>query len=127
MLPFSGINQNINNVPSPSEHFAIGYVHNDNFPLGNIAFICHSKQFQEGLMVFSADFLCFLKIRKNVVEFTKTYLVALKGKFSSGTEFYIIFKPPGNCMIFQIKYNFVILELIGQPYFYLKQNNSKNV
>ena len=30
-------------------------------------------------------------------------------------------------MIFQIKYNFVILELIGQPYFDLKRNNSKNV
>ena len=52
----------------------------------------------------------------------------LKGKFSSGTEFLIIFKPLGNCnMIFKIKYNFVILELIGQPYFDLKQNNSKNV
>ena len=53
----------------------------------------------------------------------------LKGKFSSGTEFEIIFKPLGNCMIFKIKYNFVILELIGQPYFDLKQNtcNSKNV
>ena len=30
-------------------------------------------------------------------------------------------------MIFKIKYNFVILELIGQPYFDWKQNNSKNV
>ena len=31
-------------------------------------------------------------------------------------------------MIFQnIKYDFVILELIGQPYFDLKQNNSKNL
>ena len=36
MLPFSGKNQNIN-VWSPPEHFAIGYVHNDNLPLGNIA------------------------------------------------------------------------------------------
>ena len=26
----------------------------------------------------------------------------------------------GNCMIFKIKYNLVILELIGQPYFDLK-------
>ena len=51
----------------------------------------------------------------------------LKGKFSSGTEFKIIFKPLGNCMIFKIKYNFVILELIGQPYFDLKRNNSKNL
>ena len=30
-------------------------------------------------------------------------------------------------MIFKIKYNFVILELIGQPYFDLKRNNSKNL
>ena len=31
-------------------------------------------------------------------------------------------------MIFKIKYNFVILELIGQPYYFdLKRNNSKNV
>ena len=30
-------------------------------------------------------------------------------------------------MILKIKYNFVILELIGQPYFDLKQNNSKNL
>ena len=46
----------------------------------------------------------------------------------------IIFKPLGSCMIFEIKYicsfryataNFVILELIGQPYFDLKRNNSK--
>ena len=28
-------------------------------------------------------------------------------------------------MIFKIKYNLVILELIGQPYFDLKRNNSK--
>ena len=52
---------------------------------------------------------------------------ALKGKFSSGTEFYIIFKPLGNCMIFKIKYNIVILELIGQPYFDLKRNNRKKI
>ena len=30
-------------------------------------------------------------------------------------------------MIFEIKYNFVILELIGQPYFDLKWNNSKKL
>ena len=35
MLSFSENNQNINNVRSPPEHFAIGYVHNDNLPLGN--------------------------------------------------------------------------------------------
>ena len=37
MLPFSGNNQNIRNVRSTPEHFAIGYVHNYNLPLGNIA------------------------------------------------------------------------------------------
>ena len=31
MLPFSGNNQNIKMFGSPPEHFAIGYVHNDNF------------------------------------------------------------------------------------------------
>ena len=30
-------------------------------------------------------------------------------------------------MIFKIKFYFVILELIGQQYFDLKRNNSKNV
>ena len=49
----------------------------------------------------------------------------LKGYFSSGTEFEIIFKPLGKYIIFEIKYNFVILELIGQPYFDLKRNNSQ--
>ena len=40
MLPFSGNNQNIKIVWGPPEHFAIGYVHNDNLPLGNIALQC---------------------------------------------------------------------------------------
>ena len=48
-------------------------------------------------------------------------------KFSSGTEFLIIFRPLGNCMIFKIKYNVVILELIVQLYFDLKRNKSKHV
>ena len=30
-------------------------------------------------------------------------------------------------MIFKINYNFVILKLIGQPYFDLKRNNSKKI
>ena len=37
MLPFSGNNQNITFFGVSPEHFAIGYVHNDNLPLGNIA------------------------------------------------------------------------------------------
>ena len=36
MIPFSGNKQNIKMFGVP-EHFAIGYVHNDNLPLGNIA------------------------------------------------------------------------------------------
>ena len=37
MLPFSGNNQNIKFFGVPPEHFAIGYVHNGNLTLGNIA------------------------------------------------------------------------------------------
>ena len=44
-------------------HWAINYIT-----------IYHSKQLQEGLMVFSDDFLHFLKIKKRFVEFTKTIL-----------------------------------------------------
>ena len=44
MLPLSGNNQN-KNVRSPPEHFAIGYVHNDNLPLGNIALQYRPKIF----------------------------------------------------------------------------------
>ena len=74
MLPFSGNNQNMKMLRVPQKHFAIGYVHNDNLPLGNIALQCHSQQLEEGLMVFSDDFLHFLKIKKKFVEFTKTIL-----------------------------------------------------
>ena len=37
MLPFSENNQNMKMFGVPPEHFAIGYVHNDNLSLGNIA------------------------------------------------------------------------------------------
>ena len=47
--------------------------------------------------------------------------------YCSGTEFDIIFKPLGNCIMFEIKYNCVMFELIGQPYFNLKRNNRQNV
>ena len=75
MLPFSGNNQKLKNVRSPPEHFAIGYVHNDNLPLGNIAlqYIIQTN-LQEDLMVFSDDFLHFLKIKKKFVKFTQTIL-----------------------------------------------------
>ena len=79
MLQFSGNKQNIKIVRSPPEHFAIGYVHNDNLPLGNVA-LQHaiSKQLQGGLTVFSDDFLHFLKFKKNFAVFTKTILWLLK-------------------------------------------------
>ena len=48
--------------PPPPEHFAIGYVY---LATGQYYItICHSKQLQEGLMVFSDDFLHFLKTKK---------------------------------------------------------------
>ena len=37
------------------------------------------------------------------------------------------FKPMANTFIFKSKYNFVILELTGQPCCDLERNNSKNV
>ena len=37
LVPFSGNNQNINIFGAPPEHFAMGYVRNDNLPLGNTA------------------------------------------------------------------------------------------
>ena len=70
---FSGNNQNIKLFGVPPNTLHIGYVHVHMciyLPLGNSAF----KQLQEGLMVFSDDFLHFLKIKKNLVEFTKTIL-----------------------------------------------------
>ena len=69
---------NWKNVRSPPEHFAIGNVHSDNLPLGIIALICHSKQLQEGLIVFSDNILHFLKIKKKFVEFTQTVLWLLR-------------------------------------------------
>ena len=69
MLPFSGNNQNIIFFGVPPEHLAIGYVHTDNLPLlNNCITICHSKQLHECLVVFSDDFLHFLKIKKECVE-----------------------------------------------------------
>ena len=65
MLPFSENIKNIKMFVVPPEHFAIAYVHNDIFATGQYYItICHSKQLQEGLMVFSDYFLHFLKIKK---------------------------------------------------------------
>ena len=54
MLPFSGNNPNIK-----IGQYCIMY---------NMSF----QTIQEGLMVFSDDFMHFLKIKKKLVEFTKT-------------------------------------------------------
>ena len=64
---------------------------------------------------------------ENMVTFLPNDNRFLKGKFSRGTEFEIIFKSLVDCMIFKLEYNLVILELIGQPVCDLEQNNSKNV
>ena len=66
MHPFSENSQNIKmfGVTKSPEHFAIGYVHNDNLPLGNIALqYVIQNNLQEDLMVLSDDFLHFLKIK----------------------------------------------------------------
>ena len=75
LLQISGNNQNIKMFgASPPEHFATGYVHNDNLPLGNIALQYIIPNKLEGLMVFSDDFLHFLKIKEKFVKFTRTIL-----------------------------------------------------
>ena len=59
-------------VPAP-EHFAIGYVHNGNLPLGNIALQYGiQNNCRKGLMPFFQLIrsLYFLKIKKKIVEFT---------------------------------------------------------
>ena len=59
----------------PPNTYAIGYVHNDNLPLGNIALqYVIQNNLQDDLMVFSDNFLHFLKIKNKIIEFTKTIL-----------------------------------------------------
>ena len=78
---------------SPPEHFAIGYVHNDNLPRGNIAHnIQNSKQLQEGLMMFSDDFLHFLKIKNFFCRIHPNYLVALMPILISTLAYCLFFK-----------------------------------
>ena len=76
MLPFSGKYPKHQNVWSPPEHFAIGYVHVCMyiiiFVTGQYCIIIyHSQQLEEGLMVFSDDFLHFLKINKKMLNSPK--------------------------------------------------------
>ena len=75
MLPFSGNNQNIKMCGVPPKHFAIGYVHNHNFPQGNVALqyaIQNScrKVWQCFLMISCT----FWRSRIFFVKFTKTIL-----------------------------------------------------
>ena len=75
MLPFSGNNQNIKMFGVPPEHFAIGYVHNDNLPLRYIAL---QYVIQNNCMNVWWCFLMisctFWRSRFFFVEFTKTIL-----------------------------------------------------
>ena len=73
MFPLSGNNPNLKFFGVPPEHFAIGYVHNDNFPLANIALQYVIQNHCQKV------WWCFLMISCTfedqdffVVEFTKT-------------------------------------------------------
>ena len=85
MLPFLGNNQNITYVwspppPPPPEHFAIGYVHNDKLPLGNIAlqYYVIPNNSRKVWWCFLMISYTFWRSRFFSFEFTKTtYLVAL--------------------------------------------------
>ena len=57
----------------PPEHFAIGYVHNDNLPY-NMSFKTIAGRYH---MVFSDDFLHFLKSQNFFSWIHQNYLVAL--------------------------------------------------
>ena len=73
MLPFSRNNQEHLNVRSPPEHFAIGYVHNDNSPLGNIALQyviqnkCREVLFNDLLHFLKIKFLLFFEPTKTIL------------------------------------------------------------
>ena len=93
MLPFSGNNQNITLFGVPSEHFAIGYVHNDNVPLGNIAL----QYVIPNIIAGRSDgvFWCFPALSKDqenfLLQIHQNYLVALK------VEWHICKTPWGSC------------------------------
>ena len=75
MLPFSGNNPNIKMFGSAPEHFAIGYVHNDNLPLGNIVLqYAIPNNCRKVWWCFLMISCTFWRSRKKIVEFTKTIL-----------------------------------------------------
>ena len=80
MLPFPGNNQKHKLFGVPPEHFAIGlYIYKENLPLGNIALqdVIENKCRKVWLMVFSDDFLHFLKINIFFGQIHQNYLVPL--------------------------------------------------
>ena len=85
-LPFSENNQAKHKKCSECpEHFAIGYVHNDNLPLGNIALqymYVIQNNCRKVWWCFSNDSLHFLKIKKKNCRIHQNYLVALMDKIS---------------------------------------------
>ena len=63
----------------PKKHFAIGYVHNENLPLGNIALqYVIQNNCRKVWWCVSDEFLHFLKIKKKICRIHQNYLVALK-------------------------------------------------
>ena len=75
MLPFSGNNQKHKNFQSPPEHFAIGYVHNDNLTLGNIALhYVIQNNCRKMWWCFLMISCTFWKSQQKNLEFTKTIL-----------------------------------------------------
>ena len=73
------------NVRSPPEHFAIGYVHDDNYAIRHYCItICHSKaiagRLDDTCLHNHDDFLALspkIKIFEKNLRFTKTIFVAL--------------------------------------------------
>ena len=104
MLPFSENNQNIKMFGAPRTLCHIGYVQNDNLPLGNIALqLCLSKQLQQGLMVFSDDFQHFLKIKTKICCILQNYLVALTLNINKSQFLHIFIQPIIKCHIQEAK------------------------
>ena len=66
------------NVQSPPEHFAIGYVHNDNLPQGNIALQYVIPNKCRKVWWCFLNFLHFLKIKNTSCRIHQNCLVASK-------------------------------------------------
>ena len=78
MLPLSGNNQNIKMFGVPPEHFPIGYVHNDNLPLGNLHYNMSFKTFcRKVWWCFLMNSCTFWRSRFFLLQIYQNYLVAL--------------------------------------------------